>query len=150
MRNKSNECTRARFICEGAAVGRREVLAALAASLAFAPLSVSALTRTKISDLANVDGMASDAARSRIGQEISLRGYFAPAMRAGVLFDLNEKPAMPCAMCGAFHDSGASLAVIGGKLPEGLNMLRAIDVTGTIAVDGRGKAQIIARDIAVS
>jgi hypothetical protein len=150
MSQNRRACMRARIVCEDVNIGRRELLAGLAFTVALSPGMLAAKTRTRISDLADEIGVATEAAKARVGEEVSLRGYFSPAMRANVLFDLNEKPAMPCAMCGAFHDSGASLAVIGDKLPEGLNMLRAIDVTGTIAVDARGKAQIIARDIAVS
>ena len=88
--------------------------------------------------------------RASMGEDVTLRGYFAPAVEPGVLFSLFEKPALPCSMCGGFHDSGANLKVLGEAYPEGINMLRAIDVSGKIAVDARGDAQLIARDIVVA
>ncbi len=129
-------------------LGRREAMALIAGALAFAPAALAASARTKIADLANEDGIASQLAHGLSGEIVSLRGYFAPGMRAGVLFDLFEKPAVPCGMCGAFHDSGASIAIVGEAYPDGLNMLRAIDVSGKVAVDDKGKAQLIAQSIA--
>ena len=152
MAAEKTSCTRKAITCEALAprLGRREVLAGLAGALALAPSTLAAQTRGRISDYSNDDGVATALARSSIGADVSMRGYFAPGMRAGVLFDLFERAAAPCAMCGGFHDAGASIAVVAAKLPAGVNMLRAIDVSGTIAVDARGKAQLIARDIAVS
>lgn len=138
---------RSAFICDAASSpDRRSVLAGLAA-LAFAPVASAsnalAEQRLRIGDLSNDNGVATDAAKARLGEEITLRGYFAPSMRTGVLFDLFEKPAALC-MCGFFHDAGASIAVTGAERPAGLTMLRMVEVQGRIAVDGRGKAQVIA------
>lgn len=136
---------RSAFVCDAVpALKRREVLAGLA-SLVLAPAAL-AQDGVRISDLANETGVASGAAKARLGEEIVLRGYFTPAMRAGVLFDLVEKPTALC-MCGVFHNAGASIAVAGAERPAGLSMLRAVEVQGVIAVDARGKAQIIARKI---
>ena len=148
--SKTDRSKAGAFECESAVpqLGRREAMAMIAGALAFAPGALAAPARTKIADLANEDGVATALARETSGNAVSLRGYFAPGMRAGVLFDLFEKPALPCGMCGVFHDSGASIAVVGETFPDGLNMLRAIDVSGKIAVDGKGKARLIAQAIA--
>ena len=140
------------FTCQSVApqMARRDVLAGLAGALAFAPAALAASGRAKIADFANDEGAASALARASMGEEVTLRGYFAPGVEPGVLFSLFEKPALPCSMCGGFHDSGANLKVLGESYPEGINMLRAIDVSGKIAVDAKGDAQLIARDIVVA
>ena len=140
------------FTCESVApqFARRDILAGLAGALAFAPAALAASGRAKIADFANDEGAASALARASMGEEVTLRGYFAPGAEPGVLFALFEKPALPCSMCGGFHDSGANLRVIGETYPDGINMLRAIDVSGKIAVGASGDAQLIARDIVVA
>ena len=140
------------FTCESVApqFGRREILTGLVGVMAFAPAALAASGRAKIADFANDEGAATALARASLGAEVTLRGYFAPGVEPGVLFSLFEKPALPCSMCGGFHDSGANLKVLGETYPEGINMLRALDVSGKIAVDARGDAQLIARDIVVA
>ena len=140
------------FTCEGMAphMGRREILAGIAGVIAFSPAALADALRMKIADFATEEGAATGMARDRIGAEVTLRGYFAPATEPGVLFSLFEKPALPCSMCGGFHDSGANLRVIGESYPDGINMLRAIDVSGKIAVDDKGQAQLIARDVVIA
>lgn len=140
------------FTCQSVApqLARRDILAGLAGVLAFGPAALAETGRAKIADFANEDGVASALARARVGEAVTLRGYFAPGAEPGVLFSLFEKPALPCSMCGGFHDSGANLRVIGESYPDGINMLRAIDVSGTIAVGASGDAQLIARDIVVA
>ena len=140
------------FKCEGLAppLGRREVLAAIAGVIACSPAALADALRAKIADFATDEGAATGMARARIGADVTLRGYFAPATEPGVLFSLFEKPALPCSMCGGFHDSGANLRVIGESYPNGINMLRAIDVSGKITVDDKGHAQLIARDVVIA
>ena len=140
------------FKCEGVApqIGRREILAGIAGVIAFSPAALADALRANIGDFANDEGAATGMARGRIGADVTLRGYFAPAVEPGVLFSLFEKPALPCSMCGGFHDSGANLRVIGESYPDGINMLRAIDVSGKIAVDDKGQAQLIARDVVIA
>ena len=140
------------FTCESVApqFGRRDILTGLVGALAFAPAALAASGRARIADFANDAGAATALARTRTGEDVTLRGYFAPGVEPGVLFSLFEKPALPCSMCGGFHDSGANLKVLGETYPDGINMLRAIDVSGKIAVDAGGDAQLIARDIVVA
>ena len=142
------------FVCESGAapstdIARRSLLTGLAGlALASGVGRARAATAPRISQLVDDDWAATDLARSLAGREVTLRGYFAPALRAGVSFDLYERPAAPCQLCGSIHDAGASLPVEGAAAPKDASMMKALDVTGRLAIDEKGMARLVASSVA--
>jgi hypothetical protein len=115
---------------------RRAFLAGLAAVAPFAARAAAAL---KIADVANEEGIATPLAARLAGQDVALRGYFAPSVIDGE-FLLYEAPAAPCQLCGGLHDAGANLVVSGAAVPPDASMLRLIEVHGRIdVVEGRAR-----------
>ena len=114
---------------------RRTFLAGVAGLVVAAPLSAHASASIRIADVADADGRATLQANKLSGQEITLRGYFAPSVRDGE-FALFEAPAAPCQLCGGLHDAGANLVIV-GAYPAEVSMLKLIEVRGRVAiVDG--------------
>ncbi len=114
---------------------RRAFLAGVAGLAASAPFCARAAARLKIGDVADSDAKATALARGLLGQDIVLRGYFAPSVVDGE-FALYEAPAAPCQLCGGLHDAGANLVVVGAEIPADVSMLRLIEVAGRVEIEG--------------
>ncbi len=97
----------------------------------------------RIGDLVDDAGAATPLARTRAGEHIRVAGFYAPALRAGALFDLYERTTAPCLACGLIHDPGASLAVIGAEAPADTSMLRTMEVAGRLEVAESGAPRLV-------
>ncbi len=140
-----------RFACD--APTRRAVLvgigagAPLLALIASKPGAFDRRLRNsplQVGDLSGADGRATQLALGKTGETVTVRGFYAPALRKGVSFDLFEGAAGPCLACGLIHDPGASLAVTGGPAQSGLSMLVPQEISGMLAIDARGNVALIA------
>lgn len=141
--------TSSQFHCHAgeASPSRRGFITGTVILAAAAPLAARAATGLTIADLANYEGRASPLAHSLIGQSATLRGYFAPSVGDGE-FVLFEAPAAPCQLCGVLHDAGANLVVAGAEVAADVSMLRLIEVTGRVEIDG-GMTRIVAAVLSI-
>ena len=97
----------------------------------------------RIGDLVDDTGAATALARARAGEQVRVAGYYAPALRAGALFDLYERTTAPCLACGLIHDPGASLAVGGAEPPADLSMMRSTDIVGRLEIAEDGEPRLV-------
>lgn len=109
--------------------GRRALLLAAAALLP--GHRARADGATPLAALVGADGTASPLARGLEAQALSVRGYLSPSLD-GRSFGLTEQPPMPCQLCGATHDLGASLAVRTAQPDAGALPVREVAVTGRL------------------
>jgi hypothetical protein len=98
---------------------------------------------TRIGELVDETGAATPLARARAGEQVRVAGFYAPALRAGALFDLYERTTAPCLACGLIHDPGASLTVGGAAAPAGLSMMRSMELAGRLDIDAGGAPRLI-------
>ncbi len=92
----------------------------------------------EVGDLVDANGAPTALAIARSGENVSIRGFYAPAMRPGALFDLYQGATGPCLACGLIHDPGASLAVTGTVSPVAPSALARMEIAGRLTVGARG------------
>ena len=96
----------------------------------------------RVGDLVGADGLPTALALGKIGQTVIVRGFYAPAMRDGALFDLYERTTAPCMACGLIHDPGASVTVAGKSGPGDASPLRPMEIAGRLEIDARGALRL--------
>jgi hypothetical protein len=143
--------TKSPFRCEAAiaAPTRRAILVGIGAG---APLLALMATHRRgfdpgrsrragvlrVEDLVDADGLPTPLALAKAGEMIAIRGFYAPALRGGALFDLYERTVAACLACGLVHDPGPALTVRGDARPIDVSLLRRMEIVGRLEVDARG------------
>ena len=138
------------FRCDALpAIGRRRLLIALAAlPLLGGASSAATQSTTKIGDLVDAQGNATQQAIATNGQRVTMRGYYAPVTIDG-RFDLYEGPAAPCQLCGMIHDAGANISVE-AEAPADAAMSRMIEVSGVLAATADAPPRLIAATASIA
>lgn len=114
------------------AQGRRAVLLAVGlATLLPVSRANAAMDNIGLAELTGADDTPSFLAKSFGSRTINVRGYLSPSLD-GREFFLSEQPPLPCQLCGATHDLGATLSVRTMQAEPAAPVLQQVIVSGRL------------------